>query len=256
MISSTKNKLWIFGDSYSAGAGCGPSESYYIATTPQKKWAEILADKFGYEMIMKARGGISTIEIIDSIISNLSYIKNGDCIIVGDSVPTRLIGVSQKKKFIDNLTRPLVTFNNDVLFEPEGVNKDIFYEYDIQPENLETYVDYVYSFVYKYMEDWETFYRNQILNIFKDLKQKRGIECYFWSCRIWNIEERYETITQDTKGKIRDEHWSWNGHIQMADYMSNRLHNKIFIDSSEWENTSWNFHNDREKYTKYNKSLL
>lgn len=256
MIRSTKNKLWVFGDSFSEGSGCNPGQPYYIFSDPKKKWNEIIADELNLDLVREARGGISTLEIINHLVRCLHEIKKGDYVIVGDTLPTRLIGVSQRKKYMDSPVTPLVTFNNDVLFKSSGINSDVFYGYDIQPENLETYVDYVYSFVYKYSENWERFYRNQILNIFKDLKTRRDVECYFWSSRIWSIEKRYESISEATNDKISDDHWSWVGHEQMAEYIMSRVKERKYIDETEWVNSSWLFHNDKEGYKKYNQTLL
>lgn len=221
------NTLWCFGDSYTQGAGLGDTEPYRKYESVQEKWVDIISSKYNYKLLNFGDGGISNQDIQSRLISNLSNIKSGDVVIIGDTVPTRTIGVSQKRQNINNSLRPVVTFNNDTLTQG-------FYESDVEvlPENLNTYINYVYEFLYVYSEIWESYY----IDIFFDLKKElelRNIEVYFWSHRLWYVHKKFNSIYMATNTEVKDHHWSWEGHRQFSNYMINRIDNKIYIDDSD-----------------------
>lgn len=220
--------FWFFGDSYTLGSGCGEREPYYKISTPGNIWRDIITNHYNVKDKTSSDGGICTPEILKRFIYNMSSIQPGDTVIIGDSVPTRIIGVSQHRTNLGTTIKPMVTFNNDTL--TDGLHTD---DIEIVSDNMNTYVNYAYDFVYLYSEIWERHYQTIIFNLKKEL-ELRDIEVYFWSNKLWYVHEKFDTIWKATNGEIKDHHWSWKGHEQMADYMINRIDNKIYIEESEW----------------------
>ena len=86
------NRLWVFGDSFSAGNGCYPEEVYppkYKQTENDLIWPEILAKELKMELNNRAMGLNSNDKIIDSIIDNYYSILEGDIVIIGKTFPSR-----------------------------------------------------------------------------------------------------------------------------------------------------------------------
>jgi hypothetical protein len=71
------SRLWTFGDSFTAGNGCLPTENYikYKISNEDLVWPEIIANVLNLELINIGMGAYSNDKIIDSIIEKYNLIK-------------------------------------------------------------------------------------------------------------------------------------------------------------------------------------
>jgi hypothetical protein len=92
------NKLWCFGDSFTAGDGC---KVFSIGVQPNtiqyrkflnkkddehiKLFADIVAEHFGLESINLGQSGAGNEKILDSLLSNIHLISKDDYVIFGVS---------------------------------------------------------------------------------------------------------------------------------------------------------------------------
>ena len=85
------NKLWTFGDSFTAGHGCTPEWEYYKKYYKEgdKLWSQHLANELNLELVNLGKNGASNDQIIDLIIINYDKISINDTIIIQKSFPSR-----------------------------------------------------------------------------------------------------------------------------------------------------------------------
>lgn len=99
------NKLWTFGDSFTAGHGCkhfdspesiavgnlGYYENLYKSYIDDNKkiWPEILSDYFDYKLENLAINGITNDCILDHLLKNIPFMTNKDLVILQTSTPAR-----------------------------------------------------------------------------------------------------------------------------------------------------------------------
>jgi len=96
---------------------------------------------------------------------------------------------------------------------------------------INSYIDYLYYFIRPNLYHWESFYRQQIIDLLHLLKSK-GIKCLFWSWRLWKDGDRFTSWNQEfEKG---DDHWGYIGNNQFAEYLKKRIDNEEMINKDEW----------------------
>lgn len=132
----TQNKLWCFGDSFTAGDGCirSPKENPYSSTTISYRkylnkqdgeeiliYPDYVSNHFNLELINKASGGASNEMIFDCIFTNIKDIKKDDYIIIGISYFERF------DVFINNVLAPTnigsISTTPDSVFEQNGLSR-------------------------------------------------------------------------------------------------------------------------------------
>jgi hypothetical protein len=95
------NKLWTFGDSFTAGHGCKYEltgtfskenvNAYYAKTYKsyidinKKIWPEIVSDRFDLQLINKSKNGMTTESISDSCLKFITKINEDDVVILQTS---------------------------------------------------------------------------------------------------------------------------------------------------------------------------
>ena len=82
MLFTKKNKLFIFGDSFSYGDGCRQGDDYYERTklNKEKLWFELIADEYDLVVQMYAGRGYSNPQTLRLLIQNLHKINKNDFI--------------------------------------------------------------------------------------------------------------------------------------------------------------------------------
>ena len=197
------SKLWTFGDSFTAGNGILPNESFPEYKKPEKgmPWPSILSDKLNLELKNKGVGLFSNDKIIDTIIENYHFIQEGDVVVIGKTFSFR-IDIPSKKE--------------DTLLT---VAPSHFYSLhnDYTKSEIQKIDELVILFdcpLIKHRQDFR-------FNFLKQLIETKA-KCIVWDVDIW---ENYETIKQATDCLIDDSHWSYKGHRDFADFMFNEVVN-------------------------------
>jgi hypothetical protein len=185
------SKLFLFGDSFTAGNGCLPDEEYtvnYKKNSNDLIWGELLAKGLDLSLINYGMGLFSNDKIIDSIIDNYDYINKNDLVIIGNTFYSRF-DIPYEGKLITLSTVNLPNDNNKFL------NDIIVIMDDELLKNRQ---------------------KKRILFI-KSLLEKKGVKSIIWEVeKIWND---YETIAIATNNEILDHHWSYKGHKDFAKYI-------------------------------------
>lgn len=191
------SKLWVFGDSFTAGCGCLEGEVFtinYKKSDKDKIWPEIVAEKLNLELKNIGMGLFSNDKIIDSIIENYEYINKNDLVIIGNTFYSRfdipyngkLITLSPTNLPKDNnkLLTDVIVLMDDILLKTRQINR---------------------------------------IQFIKNLLENKGVNCIIWEVETdWN---KYESIKSATENEIKDLHWSYRGHKDFANYILNTINN-------------------------------
>jgi hypothetical protein len=189
------SRLWTFGDSFTAGNGCLPTENYikYKTSNEDLVWPEIIANALNLELINIGMGAYSNDKIIDSIIEKYNLINSDDLVIIGST-------------FYNRFDVP----NNDGLLT-------------ISPTNLPTNEKLLLPLV-SIMDSNLLEERHKLrINFLKQQIIEKGAKCLVWEVETeWT---KYENIKSATDGEIKDLHWSYKGHKDFANYILNIINN-------------------------------
>ena len=199
-----KRNGWFFGDSFTYGYGCRPSYEYYKFTRNRigKIWTTIVSEHLELEEKNMGVNGASNPCIINTIIENIKYIKKGDYVFIGNTLPMRI----QIPDIIDN---NIFSINNC--------------KYKWNPEEYRVIYEYTTMFIIPFEDMWKQYYTNQYLNL-KTIIRDKGANVLFWRYSKW---DEYEIIKDETDNKIDDPHWTWDSHRKMADWVLSNLKSDI-----------------------------
>ena len=190
------NKLWVFGDSFTAGNGCLHNEAYtkYKESDNDLVWPEIVANRLNLELINRGMGAYSNDKIIDIIIEDYNLINKNDLIIIGST-------------FYNRFDIP----NNNTLLTLSPTNLP-----DSNQELLLHFISIMDSDLLKKRHKLRIdFLKQQLI--------KEEAKCLIWEVEThWNL---YENIKIATEDKIKDYHWSYKGHKDFANYILNIINN-------------------------------
>jgi len=196
-------KFWFFGDSFTAGTGCLPNQSYYeqFRKDGNKIWVDWIKDIYNIECINDGVPGASNDMILDNVIKRWDEIKEGDLVFIGKTLSERF------DVPINNKLEPIrYHFRGKQLDELEKI---------LTSEQLETILNFQYYFsehsLYKERQDLRFEFVLGRLN-------EKKINTFFWY--IFLEHKKYETIVDATNGKIHDNHWSFDGHKNFANFVS------------------------------------
>lgn len=203
------NTLWTFGDSFTAGTGCGVDDEYHINyfKTGDKIWNIWLSELLNIDLINCGKGGYSNDLILDSIIDNWKNINKGDVVFIGFTYPHRF------DVPVNGELRPIVHNFSSNPFPPSKL------------EQFKTIVNFQYHFSDNIL------YKNRQMKRFewiKSLLQKKKCKLV----TIWDVQydtKNLETITGATHGKIKDGHLSYTGHKLLAEMFYKKYVIKTFI---------------------------
>jgi hypothetical protein len=210
------NKLWTFGDSFTAGHGCKETDEYYKKHYKEgdKLWSQHLADELNLELINLGSNGASNEKIIDSIILNYDKISTNDIVIIEKSYPQRLD--------VPNMG----TEGNEWVTIHPTFEFDLYLK-TLSKEQHETAINFCYYFTNnsKYRKRQNLRFSFLIKSFIKD-----GIKVFVWD--ILEVKNRnihpieYQTIGKATNNKISDGHFSFNGHFEFYKWSYQKIQNE------------------------------
>jgi hypothetical protein len=211
------NKLWTFGDSFTAGHGCEETNEYYKKYYKEgdKLWCEHLADKLNLESINLGVNGSSNERIIDSIITNYDKISTNDIVIIQKSYPHRLD--------VPNMG----TEGNEWVTIFANYEFNTWYLKTLSKEQYQTAIDFCYYFSdnskYKKRQNLRFGFLNK--SLIKD-----GIKVFVWD--LLEIKNKklhpsdYQTIRGATNNEVSDGHFSFDGHYQFYKWIYEEIKRK------------------------------
>jgi len=223
-----KNKLWIFGDSFSTiwermGGLCDRYKEYK-GYTP-KIFSHYLSTMLDMKIEQKGIGGADNFTIFDTIIHNLNdnYIHSGDIVIIGWSSPTRF-RVERNNEWV-TLHNPQP--NNGPTPDKIKNNQHKFIDINTIQQIL---VNRTHSLYWDEVINW-----SRLLKIAFELK---GIKVIFWSPFVlgtdmnlkkqllpkdWYINTSLNRLKEDTNGVIDDQHFSEEAHQKLAEILYKKI---------------------------------
>ena len=218
LSSSTRNKLWVFGDSFSHGGGCHFDENMWAPHNGYHEqyknyaleyndndylsggWATYASNYLNFDLRNMAQGGSSFSDIEDRILLEIKNAIKGDIIIIGIPFSVRQLQFSP-------LNGKKTDFYRQIKLEEKLK--------DLTQEQANIYVEYHYHFFNKIASEGYSKYYKERCSRWKNWFSNYGIKTIFWdlSDYVGLNYQKFETITQHTKGKIMDSHWSFKGNV-------------------------------------------
>jgi hypothetical protein len=203
-----KQKLYIFGDSFSAGFSFESNwTNNYVnwkGYTP-KGFSEIISQKLNLELINLADNASDNYSILQKFCDNVKNIKKNDLVIIGWSSPLRFRLVSN-----DWIT---ILPNNDK-FSTKEIDKTKISESTLT-EILLNRDDIRYC---NEVNSWIKLLNNLDKKIIHWTPFDQRLDCMFLN--------KFETIFIETNGELNDWHFSENGHLQLSDLFINKFKKK------------------------------
>ena len=203
-----KQKLYIFGDSFSAGFSFESNwTNNYVnwkGYTP-KGFDEIISQKLNLELINLADNASDNYSILQKFCDNVKNIKKNDLVIIGWSSPLRFRLVSN-----DWIT---ILPNYDK-FSTKEIDKTKISESTLI-EILLNRDDVRYC---NEVNSWIKLLNNLDKNIIHWTPFDQRLDCMFLS--------KFETIFSETNGELNDWHFSENGHLQLSDLFISKFKKK------------------------------
>jgi hypothetical protein len=213
--------LWTFGDSFTAGDGCTESipirDGYHKYYNEYKDldsdiWPNILGNNIGFNVKNIGKSGASNDYILDSIIDNFNMIESNDVVII-------------QKTFYQRFDIPKLDGSK---FRPQGgeelstlsiyLSKNKYIKTKLEMETILNYgVLFSDNLLFKQRQDKRfNFLEKQLRNKINKIL-------------IWDddsdLRKSIETIGQHTNGKIKDYHFSFNGHKSFSELLYKKLYN-------------------------------
>jgi hypothetical protein len=200
--------LWTFGDSFTA-----PYDPTFEWANKYIKWKgyipkvfpEVMSEELGYDLKNKAVPGSSNQSILEAICDSVDYIKSGDVVIVGWSLPVRFRLVNQYDNWQDILPQ-MLSFNK------------------VGDVSTESIVEILDNRTHKK-------YCNEVNSWIKLInKSVKDCTIIHWKHHSENIKVESlrdcQNINEETSGEINDGHYSENGHILLAKRLIEILNSK------------------------------
>jgi len=208
------NKLWVFGDSFSATSKRRDVEHWRMEYAKWKGynpdvWPEFLNKNLNLKLKNLAISGTDNYTIFDTIIDNIDKIEANDIVIIGWTSTLRFRLVSTNNNF--NTIRPNEDLKSSTLNIPSLKYNNI---------SLNTINEVLVNRDTKLYE-WELNRFIKIINI-----SLKDIKILHWSpfqrqhphLNIKKIEgiDALETISIETNKELNDYHYSENGHLELS----------------------------------------
>ncbi|MEY4572093.1 MAG: hypothetical protein RLZ10_1319 [Bacteroidota bacterium] len=214
--------IWTFGDSFTAGDGCVKTLAirdgdfkYYneYKESDSDIWPNILGKKIGYDVKNLGKSGASNDYILDSVIDNFNMMELDDVVII-------------EKTFYQRFDVPKLNSNE---FHTQYAEELYFLSIDLENNKyhkdkleIETILNYAVLFsdnsLFKERQDKRFRFIETVL---KDKVNK---------ILMWDVLDfsygKVETIGQHTNGKIKDYHFSFNGHKAFSELLYKKLYSK------------------------------
>lgn len=221
-METSLRTLWVFGCSFSFGVGCNRGDSYYELTESKrgKKFSTLLAEKYNLTVNDLSVPGTSNEMIIYRIIENLPRINTGDFVVIGKTDPTRSYIFSSDYGWLKKNENERAFHARYIPLIPNHIEQ-FDRKYGLDKRFKEQITNIFYETRYRQSKNYRAYYNDFFENIITLIEEKcRVIE---WGDEEWKI---FETIRIDTKGKIEDGHFSWNGHRELFDFLVEKINLK------------------------------
>lgn len=202
----SKAKLWIFGDSFDSPITLEAfdyAKNYYEGGL--KHYSDLLALKLNLDIQHFGTPGAGPPTILHYLADNINNIDTGDYVVVGISEPVRLLSFYPQDEGT-NLSSAAV-----------GNNVEAARDYKV-------YSEYYFESLKKYVVDCIDPFRGEILhyyfNIFSNiLLNSKASKTFLYGSDFWC---KYESIYEHTEGKLKDNHWSFNGQLEFGKHILKR----------------------------------
>lgn len=232
----TQNKLWCFGDSFTAGDGCirSPKENPYSPTTISYRkylnkqdgeeiliYPDYVSNHFNLELVNTATGGASNEMIFDNVFTHIKDIKKDDYIIIGISYFERF------DVFINNILSPTninsISTTSDIVFENNALSRQGLLEI-VNNRNNKVFKDrlirqikavkYLLNSICDNVCIWT--HDNDILDgadtdVFLIPDKYKKFSSFVYDNKM--------ALAQETNGEVPDGHFGEPGHKLWADYI-------------------------------------
>lgn len=218
-------KLYIFGDSFSAGFSFDSNwTNNYVNWKGYipKGFGEIVSEKLNLELINLAENASDNYSILQKFCDNVNNIKKNDSVIIGWSSPLRFRLVSNNLKNNDWVQITGLPNHNDWItilpnydefstkkFDRTKISESTLTEILLNRDDIR-YCNEVNS--------WIKLLNNVNKNIIHWTPFDQRLNCMFLN--------KFETIFQETNGELNDWHFSEKGHQQSADLFINKFKDK------------------------------
>lgn len=263
-----KKTLWLFGDSFTAGHW---GEDLFFTQGVTYKWddsvykrrsfAEDLKNLLNCDNVVNlARGGGSNFTILSKLIEHLSEIQPNDIVVIGTSTDTRYTYCASLSK---DKMEPLNW----------GVRHDLQLFVEGKEESIPKWVSEVFSHLTKeQLNEIISFYTNhnvhenshivlhnklvksRIVDLCKTINTRLGGKAYIWGDELWEYPSNkskefsrdnnwgshtvFETVYTWTNKVSHDGHWSPNGYLLAAYFLSycvkSDIHTITVQDLASW----------------------
>lgn len=201
-----KNKLFLFGDSFTYGVGCRPECEYYqtYKTDTDDVWFNIIAKELDLEIKNYGMGLNSNDKVLDDIIDVYDDINTNDYVII-------------EKGFSHRFDIPNIDNNKLITIAPNCKNllinlyRDKSREYSQFELNS---IDYIATIF-----DSELISKRQIkrFNFIKKMIELKNVrQCLTWDITDYMDRKEYTIIVEETNGMIKDYHWTFSGNKNFA----------------------------------------
>jgi hypothetical protein len=214
--------LWTFGDSFTAGDGCvdnvtirdGDFKYYNEYKQPDSDiWPNILGKTIELTVKNIGKSGASNDYILDSIIDNFDMIELNDVVIIEKTFYQRFdVPKLNSNEFHTQYAEYLHILSIDL-------NKNKYNKNKLEIETILNYgVLFSDNLLFKQRQD------KRFNFLEKQLRNKVN------KILIWDVLDvlngNIETIGHHTKGKIKDYHFSFNGHKSFSELLYKKLYTK------------------------------
>ena len=198
------SRLWLFGDSFTAGFGVEQTSEYYKNYGPGKTFDILLGEHFNKEVVNLGVPGISNYGIITILSQQLEFINANDLVVVGNTSPLRgLVPNKEGTALIDQKLFDSTPYTNSLANNNSRLEKILR--------------DYCLEFQKEYIPLWSNYFNKIYLGLLRALS-RNNVKTILWDYSVWSEEiipgMKFENIYQHTAGEIYDLHWSFKGHLQ------------------------------------------
>lgn len=214
--------LWVFGCSFSFGVGCNKGDEYYELTESNrgKKFSTLLSEKYNLTVKDLSVPGTSNEMIIYRIIETIPLMNNGDLVVIGKTDPTRSYIFNSDYNWLRKNKNERDFFNRYIPLIPHHIEQ-FDRKYGFNKTFKEQITNIFYETRYRQSKNYREYYNDFFENVTSIIEGKcRVID---WDDREWKV---FDTIKRDTKGKIEDGHFSWNGHRQLFNFLVEKINLK------------------------------
>ena len=213
------SRIYFFGDSITFGTGCTPDEDYYhkMNTPDRKLWPDIVSEYFDSAKFNLASPGVSTETILKDFYSFFPDIVPG------------VMKVVIFKGFYDRLDLQTSKGDYKVLHQYGTNENDEYNNKHFSKEEIQLISKYGIRFL---MDNSSRIrHYEDTFNYISTTLDRIGIDHIIW--QPGDLDPMYElnhhnrlTIAVETEGKIKDYHFSYQGHEIFANWIIKKFNTK------------------------------